>query len=127
MNAMSSLTSCSRLFPLALACCLPLTSCSTSNKSDTSGQYASTGNDGHYNPYPAGSQPSSYKYQQYNQSPPPPAYSGSSDDEGSSKKKKKATTHTSKSGSDSGSKSKSKSKSSKSKSKGTTKSSTTHS
>ncbi len=114
MNALSSLSRFS-LLPLALACCLPLASCH-STKSSTDGQYASyNGNDGHYNPYPAGSKPN-YKYQQYNESPPPPAYNGGSDEDDTPKKKKgKTTTHSSsgtsksKSGTKSGTKSGSKS------------------
>jgi len=107
MNALSSLPSRFCLLPLALACCLPLSSCHSTKSTD--GQYASyNGNDGHYNPYPAGSKPN-YKYQQYNESPPPPVYNGGSSDEDTPKKKGKKSTHsssgTSKSGSKSGTKS----------------------
>lgn len=139
MNAMSLLSSRSALLSTALLCALPLASCSSTKKNgSTDGQYASYNNDGHYNPYPAGSQPT-YKYQQYNESPPPPAYSGSDEEPHHSKKKKSSsTTHkkgsssSSSSTSGSGTKSKSKKKSSSGTSKsgtsksGSSKSGTTH-
>jgi LysM repeat protein len=132
MNAMSPLPSRLSLLALALACCLPLASCSSTHNNDVSnnGQYATYGADGHYNPYP--NNPSgkpNYKYQEYNDSSSGGKFASASSDEeekpavkkkktssstsSSSGKKKKKTTHSSKSDSDKSDKpSSSKSKSS---------------
>ncbi len=59
--------------PLAVLGCLAINSCGSSKKNSQSGSpYASYPSDGHYNPYPTGSQGSVPRYQEYTEAPPPP-------------------------------------------------------
>jgi LysM repeat protein len=67
-----------RSFPFlaAVVGCLLLDSCkSTKNQAQAgsgNGAYATYPADGHYNPYPGGSQKPASKYQEYTEAPPPP-------------------------------------------------------